>query len=432
MRRATIVGALAGALAFTPAAAQAERIASDFEPPAFATGAVEGQGGWELLVPSFDPDADVVANDSRAQTLGLGTQSLRYSNAAAANSARQISSPTLAEAAGEAEAVGDSDTRHDVFDASLTFAAFEPGFQDGLSVQVAPDDGHGRRTTALQIKDTADGLQVLALDPVDNGPGNPLTWPSYEPIAAGLSRDAAHTLRIVVEYADGPANDVLTVELDGEQIHTGITWEQYYRNDPEQAIFDNAVPVADSLLFHARPSTDGAVPGLAGAGLLIDDVAVETRSEPEPPAPGPPIVIADPPAPPVPPAPKPPVVEDERPPALRVGGKRGATGTVRQGGFADGKRAVTLGLRCNERCSVRATGRVGLKVNGKRIKLKVVRRTLRPGAKAKIALRLSPAARRAVRRALRNGRVVKAKVVLRVRDSAGNAKLVRRTVRLRA
>src|SRR3954468_7829737 len=52
-----------------------------FEAPAFDTGAVDGQQGWTSTGAVDHEVADVSASGSRPADLGLGTQSLRLSNA---------------------------------------------------------------------------------------------------------------------------------------------------------------------------------------------------------------------------------------------------------------------------------------------------------------------------------------------------------------
>jgi hypothetical protein len=424
-RRLTIAGALlSGVLAATPVAAQADEYFTDFESPGFGAGPIGGQDGWGSVLPGTD--ANVVTNGPAAQGAELGAQSFQFSNAYVNGAIKQVSSPILNEGAGEAGAVGGSGTRHTWFDAGFTFATHDLAPQNGLSLHVSPDDGNGHRTASVRLRDLPAGLEISSLDVTDEGPGETATW-EYVPIAVGVDRSVPHSLWFEIDYLDGPSNDVVDIYLDDELVHTTATWEQYYRNDPEHAPAGNTLPVASSLMFSAQVTYDGAAPGLAGEGLLIDDLAIATSSAaPEPP------VIVDPPSPGPPKPPKPPAKpqQDDDAPKLHLAGSDG--GTVVQGGFAAGKKAVSLALRCDERCTVKASGGLSLKAGGKPIKLEVVTRTLKAGSKGKIALRLSPAARRVVKRALRDGKVVKAKVVLRVKDAAGNVRLVRRTVRLRA
>ncbi len=88
---------------------------------------------------------------------------------------------------------------------------------------------------------------------------------------------------------------------------------------------------------------------------------------------------------------------------------------------------VSVRMRCDEQCTVRATGYVS--AAGRRYTLRSARRTLAAGARVRVDLGLASSKRRSVARALRAGRVVRARVSLRVVDAAGNA--VRRGVTVR-
>jgi hypothetical protein len=416
MARALVACGLMAAAAH-PAAAGADTYETSFEQPAFAAGALAGQDGWSLGVPILD--AEIAAHSGWSQTLGLGAQSLRMSNGLTSGGFDQVRSPTLAEPATEA---GSS-----TFEASFTFAAAGDDPQPGLSMHVSPDSGDGSRMAGVRIEDGDGGLLVRSLDPADRGPGQAVLW-QYAPIALGLDRGEPHTLRFAIDLVPGPANDVTRIYVDGRLAHTAPSWEQYYRNDPEQAVNGNAVPPVGSLLLVAHSTWDGLVPSLAGAGLFFDDLRLESVT---PPPQDPPRV--DPPGPPAPPAPKPnpkPKPEDDTPPRLSVGGSAAARDTLAQSGFLR-KRSVSLPLGCSERCTVRASGRLSLRRGGKRIELKLVRRTVRAGGRATVRLRLSPRTRAALRGALRDGRRVTATVVLQVRDAAGNTRTVRRTIRLK-
>jgi hypothetical protein len=407
--RALIACGLVGCAAL-PAAAHAAVYETGFEAPSFTAGPVGTQDGWSQGVPALDAEIETHSQG----------QSLRMSNAATSGAFHQVLSPELAEPAAE--------DGHSRFDASFRFAAADDEMQDGLSLHVSPDDGDGSRMTAVRIQDAPGGLVVNALDSTDKGPGQAAGW-TYTPVAVDLDRTLPHTLRFALALAPGAANDVVKIFVDGQLVHTGPSWEQYYRHDPEQAGNGNVVPDVTSVLFLAHSMWDGQAPALAGAGLLFDDVRVESST------PAPPGDTVDPPAPPSAPAPPaddtpdPPAVDDS-PPKLSVGGSAAARGTMSQGGFLR-KTAVSLPLSCSERCTVRASGRLSLRRGGKRIALKLVRRTVPAGGRATVKLRLSRQARVLLRRSLRRGKRVTASVVIQVSDAAGNVRTVRRTIRLR-
>src|SRR4029077_16672043 len=95
----------------------------------------------------------------------------------------------------------------------------------------------------------------------------------------------AHTVKITIDYKDGPGNDVVQVFLDGALVATGGSWEDYYRFDPEQAGNGNKVPTTDDLLFAERGDPD---PGNAGGGYLIDNIGVTSAPTPTTPVVAPP------------------------------------------------------------------------------------------------------------------------------------------------
>jgi len=126
-------------------------------------------------------------------------------------------------------------------------------------------------------------MEVLLGKVTDMGPGNAADFTTV-PVATGLSRTAAHSLRLEMDLNNGPSNDVVKVTVDSLPAVTDTSWEQYYRNDPEQAGGGNQVPTVDSLLIRqAGP----AFPANAGKGFLIDDFRLETSGNPTGPA-GPP------------------------------------------------------------------------------------------------------------------------------------------------
>ena len=118
---------------------------------------------------------------------------------------------------------------------TFRFAAFEATEQPGLAVDAAPDRGDGQRMSLARITDAPQGLAVTVFDVTDNGPGNAVGFPDTV-VATGLDRTVAHTLGFAVDYVDGPANDVVRVYVDGALVHTAGSWEQYFRNDPEQGV----------------------------------------------------------------------------------------------------------------------------------------------------------------------------------------------------
>ena len=66
-----------------------------------------------------------------------------------------------------------------------------------------------------------------------------------------------------MQFIDGASNDVAKVYLNGALIHTGTSWEDYFRD------FAGGVPFAvDSMMFR---TAGAAAPANSGKGFLIDN-----------------------------------------------------------------------------------------------------------------------------------------------------------------
>jgi Cadherin-like beta sandwich domain len=256
------VAGLAGArLSANQSALGAGATGTDFE--LFTAGSVNGQGGWTSgHGSSFCPvyDEGVVANTYGYPT--FGAQSLRISNAIACGSYNdQTFSPSLTDEAGETSAstgTYSGGTRQPYFEAQWDFASTVPGSQQpGLSVVASADRGDPSRMSWLQMQDTPGGLQLNFQDYQESIQNFVLT-----PIASGLDRTVPHTVKVTIQFVDGPTNDVVNVYLDGSLVHTGTTWEDYYRDWAGGV----TAPV-DSMMFRVS----AAAPANSGNGFLIDN-----------------------------------------------------------------------------------------------------------------------------------------------------------------
>ena len=72
----------------------------------------------------------------------------------------------------------------------------------------------------------------------------------------------------------------MKIFIDGSLAHTGTTWEDYYRYDPEQSGNNNRVPAETSRLLFRTGGT--AVPANAGNGFLVDAVSLSSQAAPGP------------------------------------------------------------------------------------------------------------------------------------------------------
>lgn len=130
----------------------------------------------------------------------------------------------------------------------------------------------------------------------------------------------------------------------------------------------------------------------------------------------------DPPAPPPPPPPAPPV-SDTTAPKLLLGG------ATRQR-FLRG-RAIYVYAKCNEVCTIKASGRIAALQVASSLRTASTKLTLHPGVRTKIKLSISARTRKIINRQLRRGARVVVRVSLVATDSAGNrTAMFRRTLTL--
>ncbi len=249
-------------------------------PVTYATGDIDGQNGWAGTAGgniNDSIDQEVVANSGAPAS--FEDQSWRISNAFTTGSfGDQTFTPSVTDEAGETAAANDGlsgGTRQDRFEAEWDFSSASPGGeQTGLSIVASPDRGDGARMSWVRMTDAPGGLEVgfydyqRAIDPECDGPGDPFVFTS---VATGLDRSTAHNIRVVMDFVDGIANDVVEVYVDDALVHTGTSWEDYFR-DCES----NPTRTVDSLLFR---SSGTAAPGTAGSGFLIDNVATRSADQ---------------------------------------------------------------------------------------------------------------------------------------------------------
>ena len=241
----------------------------------YALGTINGQDGWSSLG-SAGSGCAVYDHAVVANTYGytsFGTKSLRMSNAVTSGCfGDQTFSKSLANEAGETTATNNGlsgGVRQPHFEAQWDFASTVPtAEQPGLSVVASPDRGDGSRMSWVQMQDTPGGLQVNFFDV--QGTTNPANFVGPTVVAAGLDRTIPHTIKISVDFFDGPSNDVVKVYVDGALRLTGTTWENYYRYDAE-AQPEGGPRTVDSILFRTG---NAPAPATAGNGFLIDNLTL--------------------------------------------------------------------------------------------------------------------------------------------------------------
>jgi uncharacterized repeat protein (TIGR01451 family) len=272
MRSALIVFAAAAGMALLAGpVAVADTVTSNFEPPTFHTGSVNGQGGWTSAAPGDIPalpngyDQEVVPTSGFNDVPGaFGSQSLRHSNAFNEPTGEfffQTYSARTAEAAGE-------DLPNTEYTAQFSFISTKPQeLQPGLNMRISPDSGVGGRMSYIGLQDTEGGIALNFFD--TNADGEFVLHP-----LGTVRRDVMHTIKFWIKLHPGPNNDLVRVFIDNTDVgQCFTTWENFYPRVPEP------VPTINSLQFRAA---GGDMPDLAGGGYLFDNVTITTANGPGP------------------------------------------------------------------------------------------------------------------------------------------------------
>lgn len=250
----------------------------DFESPPYTTGSIDGQDGWSADG-SAGSGCAVYDHAVSAQSLhaSFGSQSLRMSNAVTSGCfGDQTFSKSLVNEAGETSAQGggmSGGTRQQRFEAQWEFASTVPGAeQPGLSVVASPDRGDGARMSWVQMTDTPTGLEVNFYDyqsgAVEAGCALGLNF-VFTNVASGLDRTVPHTIKIRMDFVDGVANDVVSIWVDGALVHTGTSWEDYFRECE-----GNPTRTVDSILFRTGGGPANAAPDTLGYGFYVDNLSL--------------------------------------------------------------------------------------------------------------------------------------------------------------
>lgn len=269
-----LVAGFAGLAGTNPAGAATTTVGPiDFED--YEVENIDGQHGW-TKTGAYDVEVENLTTYPDAADYGFETKALRASNFYADGAfGGQTFSPGLTQAAGEGDAAS-------YFTAGFEIGTTKADHQPGLAISVSPDDGNGGRMSYLRFNDETDGVHVNFVDVTDKGPLGETATFNDDVLIDTLKRDKSHAIRFEIAFVDGPGggdglgNDVVKIFVDDELKHTGTTWENYYRYDPEQAGNGNEVPTTSKLLFAARGAP---VPSLLqGQGYLIDEVGLSSST----------------------------------------------------------------------------------------------------------------------------------------------------------
>ncbi len=262
MRRLLISLCLLALLAIaTVGIASADSNASINFESGYSNGSPHGQNGWSKSGP-YDVNVVDVSSYPAAAGYGFGTKALQSSNYVVSGSfGDQAFTPALSTPASE------SGPTH--FGASFEFGTTSTSQQPGLYMSISPDDGTGGRMSYLRFEDQSDGVHVFFDDVTDAGP-LPTAADFSDIDIATLTRGAKHTVRFSIDLVTGPANDVVKIYIDGSLKHTGTTWEDYYRYDPEQTGGGNVIPTTSRLEIREGGGA-APIPSLQGQGFLLDN-----------------------------------------------------------------------------------------------------------------------------------------------------------------
>ena len=268
--------AVIAAVLLTAPLAHADSASWDFE--SFNPGSIAGQQGW-LMSGGYDVAvADTTPPSVIPAPAGFGSRSLRISNAVTDPAFwDQLYSPSLSSPAGESSsAYGDQSggPRQPHFEASFDLASATPGAeQQDLSMSISPDRGDGSRMGLLRVSDKPSGLLVEWVDyPLASKGSDGHVPQQTQTLVAGLDRSVVHQIKIVMDFVEGFDNDHAQIWVDGAQVGSGESWENYWRNDVSAISAANRVPMVDSLDF--RLDSNPNAPWNLGLGFLVDNVAL--------------------------------------------------------------------------------------------------------------------------------------------------------------
>ena len=286
-------------------AAAVAGITTTFE--AFTLGAIDGQHDWKSLgglgVPAVNPagthcavyDHEITDNTAATSIYRFPEferKSLRISNAVTSGCySDQTFSRRTSNVAGQANAQSRSPnlaidyaiaggTLQNHFEAEWSFASTVPSAQQpGLEVVASPARGDDARMSWVQMADLSDGLAVVFAE--RSNPASPGDF-LLSTVARRLDRHVPHTIKITMDFIDGPGNDIVRVFVDGDLKHTGTSWENYYFYDTNGKLnFGGAPPVVNRMMFRTGSDLHRGIPGDAapatrGHGFVFDNLKQAT------------------------------------------------------------------------------------------------------------------------------------------------------------
>jgi hypothetical protein len=225
-----------------------------------------GENGWEVLTPG--EDQEVVA-------LNNGNHVFRMSSDPGNTAFGGPYSPALDAAAGEPDTGAPFDSQS----ISFTFQAVN-AIPDGSRLEVDFGNAAGTdRNNFLVIESFNDGIRIAVSEPDTNGDFSgdssdpaPNDW---RELVSGVDPTEQHTLQMRLVYNDGADNDVIQIYLDGKQIGTTTTFENYRDSLGGDHVANATANLTDRVFF--RPSPNGAPQdgpgGAENAGFYFDNLS---------------------------------------------------------------------------------------------------------------------------------------------------------------
>jgi hypothetical protein len=278
MQRLTWVVALCIAIGLAGTALALQTLFTDFE--GFRTGAsIDGQNGWGVSNPAIDQQVVDFGGNTVWRVSNFFTSGsfgdMPFAPRLGGIPVDTITNPTN-NSPGAFAGEPSTGTSLDRFRAMFSFRSATGAPQPGARITVSADNGQGGRQSITVLEDTGStGINVGTFD-VDNAgnfigahgcifPCPPIV------IASGLSYKKWHTTSVDIQFKAGESNDKVKYFVDGKLVHTGPSWEQFYRTF-QATTNPMGVPV-QTLLFRLSSTSDypSCVPCLGG-GYYIDNL----------------------------------------------------------------------------------------------------------------------------------------------------------------
>jgi hypothetical protein len=238
----------------------------------FTNGSVNGQGGWKVTGPY---DQEVVPNTFGYASFGCKTLQISDATTSVFIFNQIFSSSTLN--TGELSALNDqgaTGTPRNHFEGQFDLASVTQNEQPGMHLSVSPDRGDGTRMSSLGFNDTSAGIDVFFDDVT--GTSSTTNFNDTQ-IASNLTRSVPHTIKYSIDFNEGPSNDVVKVYIDGNLVHTGTSWENFYRYD--SGAFGGPTPnnsrTVNSLVFYERGTANASD---TFNGFLVDNVSLTSTT----------------------------------------------------------------------------------------------------------------------------------------------------------